>query len=342
MAETSYPFDAGAGTAVDEAAWRAMASRFLASGVIGASTRDAADTSLLTTLGSGGAGGIFQMAAGEAFLSGIKYTNDATLNKMASTNLNSNPRIDRLALKLDTTANTCVAVIVEGTPAASPTSPAMPDTSTVIHLPLYRATCPGSASAQNYSNLVHERMFIGGRLYVGPSTGAAVAGVAGFQNGDEWLQTDTKDRLLRLGGTWVGTRPRQYAGTNTSTGSPATSNPSSGTQFTVASLTVPDLGYAYQIRFTARCQVESLGSDNYVEGWIREANASSGTIRAEGSAFARGALDAALLLPETRPLTVAAGASTTWYFTIRNNVGSGVIRWTTLANYFAASVTPLW
>jgi hypothetical protein len=343
MAETSYPYDAGAGIAVDEALWRLMVSRFMASGVIGATTRDAADTSLLPTLGSGGAGGIFQLAAGEAWVAGHKYNNSSTLTKTANANVNSNPRIDRLALKLDMTANTCVAVIVEGTPAASPTAPSLPDTSTVIHLPIARATCPGSASAQNYASLVQERLFVAARRYVGPSTGAAQAGVGGIQNGDEWLFSDAaNDRILRHNGVWVGTRQRLFTGVQTFAPGTAPYTAPAGSIATFAQITIPAQVYAYQIQFAAHLQMGGLGAGNYIVGSVREDNVSSGTIRSEGTAVGVSVVDAPLSLPLSKPVTVAAGVTKNWWFNIVPNVGTGFFSWDSPANWFTATMTPLW
>ncbi|WP_285752018.1 hypothetical protein [Lentzea sp. NBRC 105346] len=339
MTESSYPYDAGAGTAVSEELWRAMAKLWLPSGVIGSSTRDVNDLSLKATLGSGGAGGIFQLPAGEAYVAGIKYTNDATLNKTASANTNTQPRIDRLALKLDTTANTCSAVIVEGTPAASPVSPTLPDTSAVIHLPLFRATCPGSASAQNYSGLVDERLFVGRRSYIGPSSAAGVAGVGGFQHGDEWIQTDTRDRLLRLNGTWVGGRDRIWTAVPGNT--TGTEPISAGASKTYGSITIPAQLYAYQVTFDCHIQVSGLDPGSYAEVKIREDDATAGTVRAEGSGPCVAGLDAVIALPGTKPVTVAAGVAKTWYLRVFA-ADSGFFSWTTLDNWFTAKTFPVW
>lgn len=335
MAETSYPFDSGGGTSVDEDAWRAMAQHWVPSGVIGASTRDTADTSLKAALGSGGAGPIFQMAAGEAFVSGIKYRNDATLTKTQAANGNSNPRIDRLALKLDTTANTCVAVVITGTPAASPVSPSFPDTSTVLHLPIARATCPGSGSAQNYSNLVDERLFVGARRFVGPWS----AGLTLISPGDEWLRTDTVDRVLRVGSKWVGTRQRIYnAVPRLTTGSEPISADNTELYGTI---TVPDLGYDYQISFNAHMQISGMPDGGFVIGTIREDNQTSGTIRAEGTGVSVNGLDAPLSLPGSKAVTIAAGAAHSWYLRVFvSNAASW--SWTSAENWFTATVTPVW
>jgi hypothetical protein len=335
VAEYSYPYDAGAGTTVDEAFWRAMTARFLGSGVIGSGVRDATDPSLKVTLGSGGAGPTFQMASGEAWQQGIKYVNDAALSKVAANNANSSPRIDRLALKLDTTANTMAAVIVQGTPSGTPVSPLLPDTASALHLPIGRATCPGSASAQNYSNFVDERSFVGTRHFVGPST----AVLPPMQQGDTWLQSDTREALEWVGGKLVGTRQKVYGGVTI--GSTGTYSPPANVISTFARIDIDALPYDYWVTFSAHLQVGGLGNGNYVVGTVREMDVGTGTIRAEGTAFAIGALDAPLILPSSKPVFVPAGTLRTWWFNVVPNV-AGSFSWTAVSNWFAAELTPAW
>src|SRR5262245_55754681 len=100
-----------------------MAGTWLPSGVVGASTRDTADAALQPSLIAGGGGPTFQMLSGSAFVTGVRYDNSATLSKTATNNGSGNPRVDRLALRLDKTNKVITAQIVEGTPAGSPTPP---------------------------------------------------------------------------------------------------------------------------------------------------------------------------------------------------------------------------
>lgn len=184
MAETSTPWQTGAGTAVTEALWKAMAGQWMASGVIG-STRNTGDPSLTPSIPGGGGGPTFGLTAGDAYVDGLLYSNSAPLTKTASANPTGNPRIDRLVLKRDTTAKTVTAVIVEGTVSSSPTPPTLTPTATVSYLAIARATVAGGASV--YSNLVDERVFTGRRSVVGPAT--AFAGTPA--TGDDWYQGAT-------------------------------------------------------------------------------------------------------------------------------------------------------
>lgn len=337
MAEYSYPYQTGTGAAVDENAWRGMVRQFLASGVIGSGNRDTSDPSLKPTLGTGGAGPTFQLAAGEAFNYGIKYTNDATLTRTASNNTNTAARIDRLALKLDTAAKTCTVVPVQGTPAGTPISPTLTDTDTVKWIPIARATCPGSASAQNYTNLVDERAFVAARDYVGPAT----ATVANPQPGDTWLQPDTRERLLWLGGKWVGTRQKTYTGTPL--GTTGNHQPLANDIGTYARIDIPALPYDYQIQFTAHLNMVNLGAGNFITGSIRQDNHITGTICAIATAPSVGGLDADFSLPQTKPVTITDRVAHTFWFNIISNVNGSYWSWTApTLNWFTATVTPIW
>lgn len=194
MAEESYPWQSGSGTAVDEARWQSMANRYLPSGVIG-STRTTADTSLQPSIPAGGGGPTFEMTSGAAFILGVKYDNTATLSKTSSNNASGDPRVDRMVLVMDRSAKTITADILVGTPAASPSPPALsPPPANTTYLAIARATVAGGGSS--YSNMVDERMYLANRTYAAPSTGFG----AGFSEGDLLYQTDT-DRWFQHNGT---------------------------------------------------------------------------------------------------------------------------------------------
>lgn len=343
MAESSYPYDAGSGIAVDEAKWRAMAGRWLPSGVLGASSRDTNDTSLKPSLGSGGAGPTWQMAAGEAWLSGIKYTSDSTLTKTGSANTNSQPRIDRLTLRLDTDTNTCTAYIVQGTPSATPVTPTLPDTATLIHMPIARATCPGSASAQNYSNMVDERCFVGGRIIYGPSTTQGTAltpGGASVQAGDIWVQTDT-GRILIYKGTGLGWRGLRAENVNgVPLASTGTYSAAANAQATYAKLDMPAMPYPYEIRFSAHLQLGGLANGAFTFMMIRETNQTNGAIQAQTTEVARGGLlDTPVSLPSSRAIAVPTGAARTWWLTVTPSAACAWV-WDDPGNWVSATITP--
>ncbi|WP_285610556.1 hypothetical protein [Actinokineospora globicatena] len=143
MADEYYPFD---GSPVYEDAWGSMASLWAPSGLDARTPLVALGSGLSFVIPSGLAG----------WVRGHRYRNTSAQTKTGDANSNSNPRVDRLVLKLDRTANTVLPVIKAGAPGPSPTPPALTQTDTVWELPVARATCPGSGSAQNYSTLVQE------------------------------------------------------------------------------------------------------------------------------------------------------------------------------------------
>ncbi len=101
-----------------------------------------------------GSGLTFTVPSGLAgYLRGFRYRNTSAQSKTGAANVNSNPRIDTLALRLDRAANSILPVILQGTPAPSPVPKTPVQTDTLWEMPIYKATCPGSASAQNYSAL---------------------------------------------------------------------------------------------------------------------------------------------------------------------------------------------
>ena len=95
------------------------------------------------------------IAAGEAFIRGYWYKNNQSLTKTASTAHATNPRIDRVVLKLDTLGKSITASIKTGAPASNPDPPSLTRTSEVYEISLARFTVAARAIA--ITNLVDER-----------------------------------------------------------------------------------------------------------------------------------------------------------------------------------------
>lgn len=148
MTEVYYPFQAGAGTSVTALQWSRMARLFAADGIPPGTAP--------VTLGSGLT---FNVPVGfAALVRGFYYGVDSTpLTKTGAANVNTSPRVDRLVLRLVYASSSVVAVIKQGTPGSSPTAPTLTQVAgDTWEIGVAQATCPGSASAQNYSNLVLE------------------------------------------------------------------------------------------------------------------------------------------------------------------------------------------
>ena len=150
MTETSYPFDAGAGAAINEAQWQQMARRFRQTGVIDGSLNKllvSADGSALSV----------SVATGDAFVEGFFYRNDAALAKTIATAHATNPRIDTVVVRLDRVANTATLQVITGTPAASPVAPALSQTDSLYELPLANVLVPAAAGVIVAGNVTDRR-----------------------------------------------------------------------------------------------------------------------------------------------------------------------------------------
>lgn len=147
MAEVSFPFQSGAGTAVTELSWSRMARLFATDGIPPGTPAIAI-----------GAGLTFVLPVGfEALVRGMYYRIDTgATTKTGANNLNTLPRIDRLVLRLSYSGDSVTAQIKQGTPASNPQPPVLQQDDTTYEIGVAQARCPGSGSAQNYSNLVLE------------------------------------------------------------------------------------------------------------------------------------------------------------------------------------------
>lgn len=150
MAQQSYPYDAGAGAAVNEAQWQSMARRFLATGVITGSLNQLAVSADGSVLG-------VSVATGDAFIEGFFYRNDAALAIPLATANATNPRIDTIVVRLDRTANTAVLDKVTGTPAATPVAATLSQTDSLYELPLRDVLVPAGAGIIRAEDLRTDR-----------------------------------------------------------------------------------------------------------------------------------------------------------------------------------------
>lgn len=66
-----------------------------------------------------------QVATGSAWVHGAYYVNDAAKTVAIAANASGNPRLDRIVLRRDLSANTVTALAITGTAAASPALPAL-------------------------------------------------------------------------------------------------------------------------------------------------------------------------------------------------------------------------
>ncbi len=151
MAERSWPYDAG-NTAVLEREWQLMAREWLATGVIPNRLNRLAVTADGTTMS-------VTVASGLAWVEGFFYENDAAAAQPIAAANATNPRIDRVVVRLDRTANTARLAVLTGTPATSPTPPALTQTDALYELLLADVTVPATAGVIRAEDVVDRRTF---------------------------------------------------------------------------------------------------------------------------------------------------------------------------------------
>jgi hypothetical protein len=122
VAETYFPFDAGPGATVTEAQWSKMARLWRKDGVI--HDPDIAIAGYRCAVTADGSGMHVFVNGGIAWIQGFYYENSANLTLPIAA-ADSQDRIDRITLRLDTTANSIHAHVTKGTPSGSPVAPAL-------------------------------------------------------------------------------------------------------------------------------------------------------------------------------------------------------------------------
>lgn len=178
MSESSWPFDSGS---VTETTWSRMARVWGGTGIVGY----AAGTSAQVYGDSSGMQ--VKIRAGQAQVRGHHWYSDAEVTKSIGANSSGNPRIDRIVLRLDPSANTLALAVLAGTPGSSPAAPALTQTdSGTYELSLAQVYVANGASTISAGNVADERLFIADR---GSPTGS-VQMFAGASAPAGWLIAD--------------------------------------------------------------------------------------------------------------------------------------------------------
>jgi hypothetical protein len=129
LAKIFFPFDEGAGANVTEFQWQKMAQHWLKTGVI---------TGVLNNLQvfADSTGMQVKTKSGAVWIKGHYFESDVEETLAIGTADPSNPRIDRVIIRLDWTANTIDLAVIQGTPAASPELPVITQNSSRWEIPL--------------------------------------------------------------------------------------------------------------------------------------------------------------------------------------------------------------
>ena len=112
-------------------------------------------TNLLVSPGIGLA---VTIAPGSAWINGYRYENTDVLNKPLATADGSNPRIDRVVVRLSQITRSIQLAIVTGTPTASPIAPELTRTSDVYELGIADVLVPSAATSISAHNIIDTRL----------------------------------------------------------------------------------------------------------------------------------------------------------------------------------------
>lgn len=107
---------------------------------------------------SPGSGLAVSVAAGSAWINGYRYENTDTLNIPLTTANGSNPRIDRVVVRLSKVSRNMQLAVVVGTPAATPSTPALTRTSDVYELGIADVLIPAAATSIAANNITDTRL----------------------------------------------------------------------------------------------------------------------------------------------------------------------------------------
>lgn len=155
MAQNSWPFVGGGGTAVNEDQWSIMARFWAQSGVT--------DYANMLEVYGDSSGRQVKVKTGRACVRGHWYENTAVETVAIAANASGNPRIDRIVLRLDPSANSIVLAVVQGTPAGSPSAPALTQTDVgTYELTLARVAVANGASTIAAGDVTDERTYVDG------------------------------------------------------------------------------------------------------------------------------------------------------------------------------------
>jgi hypothetical protein len=153
MAQTYFPFDSGAGANVTEAQWSKMAQNWLSTGVIKSYNNELSVYADSTGMQA-------KIKTGAAWIKGHYFESDAEEVLAIGTSNNTNPRIDRVIVRLDWTTNTIQLAVLQGTPAASPTAPALTQNSSRWEISLAQVYIGANVSTIAVGNITDERTVI--------------------------------------------------------------------------------------------------------------------------------------------------------------------------------------
>jgi hypothetical protein len=148
MAKSSWPFDAGDGSTINEARWYKMARLFFPSGVIEDDLNELA-------VSTDGSGLDLQIATGRAFIQGHAFESDAIETVNLAANATGGVRTDRVVVRLDRAANTVDFAVLTG--AAGGGVPALTQNVVTWEIPLAQIAVANGAVNIVAGNITDQR-----------------------------------------------------------------------------------------------------------------------------------------------------------------------------------------
>lgn len=107
---------------------------------------------------SPGSGLGVSVATGCAWINGYRYENTDALNMPLTTANGSNPRIDRIVVRLSQVSRSIQLAVIAGTPAAIPVAPALTRTSDIYELGIADVLVPAAATSIIANNITDTRL----------------------------------------------------------------------------------------------------------------------------------------------------------------------------------------
>lgn len=150
MEKSGFFNSSGSDRIYDAADFAAYFGNLVSNGVFYATA-----TNLQATPGNGLA---VSVAAGSAWINGYRYENTDDLNLPLTTANGSNPRIDRVVVRLSHVSRNIQLAVVAGTPAATPSAPALTRTSDVYELGIADVLIPAAATSIAANNITDTRL----------------------------------------------------------------------------------------------------------------------------------------------------------------------------------------
>ncbi|WP_242955203.1 hypothetical protein [Herbinix luporum] len=98
------------------------------------------------------------VAAGSAWINGYRYENTDAMDIPLATANGSNPRIDRIVVRLSMINRSIQLAAVTGTPAVTPTAPALTRTTDVYELCIADVLVPAAATSIAANNITDTRL----------------------------------------------------------------------------------------------------------------------------------------------------------------------------------------